>query len=98
MQNFVAGIILKVLADPKVQQFIKDLLSSVITEKVLPLLPIAVGAAAKAIVDKLPGVEMVGDTLEVADDVRVALNEVIPDWDTGIKAIDDLMDIWRPKQ
>jgi hypothetical protein len=95
MQGFVAGIIVKVLSDPKVQQFIKDLLSSVITEKVLPLLPIAVGAAAKAIVDKLPGVEMVGDALEVADDVRETLNEILPDYDLGIPAIDNLLDAWR---
>lgn len=97
LNKFVYDIIVSVLKDEDVQKFIKDLLSSIITEKVLPLLPIAVASAVKGLVDKLPNVEMVGDAMEVANDVRNTLNNIIPDFDTGIKQIDDLMDIWRPK-
>jgi hypothetical protein len=97
LQKFVSDIIVSVLKDEDVQQFIKDLLSGVITEKVLPLLPIAIGAAVKGVVDKIEGIEMVGDAIDVANDVRNTLNNIIPDFDTGIKTIDDLMDIWRPK-
>ena len=97
LTKFVSTIIVSVLKDEDVQQFIKDLLSGVITEKVLPLLPIAIGAAVEGVVDKIEGIEMVGDAIDVANDVRDTLNTIIPDFDTGIKAIDDLMDIWRPK-
>jgi hypothetical protein len=101
MQNFFAGIISKVLSDPKVQQFIKDLLGQLITERILPLVPVAVGAAVKAAVDelvtKVPGIEGVVDVVKATDAARDTLNHLIPDIDFGIPALDNLLDFWRPK-
>lgn len=101
MQNFIVGILVKVLSDPKVQQFIKDLLGQLITERILPLVPVAVSAAVKAAVDevvqKVPGIEGVVDAVHIADEARHTLNNLIPDIDFGIPALDDLLDFWRPK-
>lgn len=101
MQSFIVGILTKVLSDPKVQQFIRDLLGQLITERILPLVPVAVTAAVKAamdqLIEKVPGIEGVVDVVHVADEARNALNNLIPDVDIGIPAIDDLMDFWRPR-
>jgi hypothetical protein len=101
MQSFIVGILTKVLSDPKVQQFIKDLLGQLITERILPLVPVAVGAAVKAAVDelitKVPGIEGVVDLVQTTDAARNTLNDLIPDIDFGIPALDNLLDFWRPK-
>ena len=85
MKSFLAEVLIKVLQDERVQNWIKNMIT------------VAVASAAKAVVDKVPGVEMVGEVAEVAQDVRVELDRLIPDFDTGIKPLDDLMDIWRPR-
>lgn len=112
LQDFAAGVVTKVLADPKVQQFIKDLLGGLITERILPLVPVAAASASKAAVDELVqkfpqlaeiiktagGIERdVVSVVNVAETVRKDLNSLIPDLDTGIPQLDQLMDFWRPK-
>lgn len=84
MQAFFVGVILKVLQDERVQNWIKNMIT------------VAAASAAKAVVDKVPGVEMVGEVGDLAQDVRTELDRLIPDFDTGIKPLDDLIDIWRP--
>lgn len=101
MQSFFAGIIIKVLSDEKVQEFlitaVRRVLDGVIAEKLMPLFPFALGSAVKQFGALIPGVEIVKDAMETANDIRDDLNEMIPDFDTGFKPLDDLMDIWRPK-
>lgn len=101
MNGFIASILVKVLSDPKVQQYIKDLLGQLITERILPLVPVAVGAAVKAAVDELveriPGIEGVVDVVQATDAARHTLNSLIPDIDFGIPALDELLDFWRPQ-
>ena len=101
MQAFIVGIILKVLADEKTQQFIKNLLGNLITERILPLIPVAIGAAVKAavdgIIDRTPGLEGVVDAVHATDAARDTLNNLIPDVDFGIPALDNLLDFWRPR-
>jgi hypothetical protein len=100
MQGFIVSILIKVLSDKKVQQYIKDLLGQLITERILPLVPVAVGAAVKAAVDelvtKVPGIEGVVDAVQATDAARDTLNNLLPDIDLGIPALDNLMDFWRP--
>lgn len=102
MQSFFVGIIVKVLSDPKVQQYIKDLLGQLITERILPLVPVAIGAAVKAavdgIVEKVPGLDGVVDIAHATNAARDELNNLIPDIDFGIPALDNLLDFWRPHQ
>src|SRR5258707_260886 len=96
MQSFFISIIIKVLSDPKVQQYIKDLLGGLITERILPLVPLAVASATKAITEAIPNVAT-AQIDHVADTIRTDLNKVIPDFDLGIPALDNLLDFWRPK-
>ena len=98
MQEFIVGILIKVLSDPKVQQTIKNLLSELITEKIAPLVPLAAASAAHAFAGLIPGpVAAVEDVVAVANTVRDDLNRVIPDIDIGIPLIDNLLDAWRPR-
>lgn len=98
MQNFIIGIITKVLSDPKVQAYIKNLLSQIITEKIAPLIPLAAASAAHAFAGLMPNVTHdIEDVVAVANTVRDDLNKLIPDIDIGIPLIDDIIDAWRPK-
>lgn len=101
MQSFLLKLLVNVLSDPKVQAAIKNLLGQLITERILPLVPVAVGAAVKAAVDELvervPGIEGVVDVVKATDAARDTLNALLPDIDIGIPAIDNLLDFWRPK-
>lgn len=101
MLKFLSGLIISVLTSDKVQAAIKDLLGQLITERILPLVPVAVGAAVKAavdeIVEKVPALEGVVDVVKATDAARDTLNNLIPDIDLGIPALDNLLDFWRPK-
>jgi hypothetical protein len=88
MQEWLKELLIKVIQDERIQVWVKNLIT------------VASASAAKAAVDKLvetiPGIEGVVDAVEVAVDVRNDLDRLIPDFDTGIKPLDDLMDFWRP--
>jgi hypothetical protein len=102
MQAFLLKLILGVLTNEQVQKQIKDLLGQLITERILPLVPVAVGAAVKAgmdeLIERVPGIEGVVDIVKTTDAARDNLNELIPDIDFGIPALDNLLDFWRPRQ
>lgn len=111
MQKWVIGVLIGVLKDPDVQKLLKDtakdIIGDTVLDRLLPLLPLAVGAAAnssvQAVLRALPQVpQEVTDTvqtvLEGADAARDELNKIITDFDTGIKPLDDLLDWWRPKE
>ena len=101
MQKFLSSLIISVLTNEQVQAAIKNLLGQLITERILPLVPVAVGAAVKAAVDELiervPGIEGVVDVVKATDAARDTLNDLIPDIDFGIPALDELLDFWRPR-
>ena len=85
MKPFLVSLLIQVLADERVQNLLKNYIT------------LAVSSAVKAVVEKVPGIEMVGDVADVAADVRTELDRLIPDFDTGIKPLDELLDIWRPR-
>jgi hypothetical protein len=101
MKKFLTDLIVSVFTNDEVQAKIKDLLGQLITERILPLVPVAVGAAVKAAMDELiervPGIEGVIDVVQATDAARDSLNSLIPDVDFGIPALDELLDFWRPK-
>jgi hypothetical protein len=105
LQDFAADVLIKVISDESVQAAGKKLLGSIIAEQILPLVPVAVGAATKAAIDevskKFPGAEDLikgaVDIVHTTDAARNELNNLIPDVDFGIPALDNLMDFWRPK-
>ena len=111
MQKWVIALLIAalkaILADEelrdKLVDIFKKILGGVIAEKVLPLLPTAIASAVDAVIKKLPGVPNLdpGQVLEVAehakDSILDVVDKAVPDFDTGIKQLDDLMDFWRPK-
>jgi hypothetical protein len=96
VNTILVNLILRALQSEQVQDAVGDFISRVVTEKLLPLLPIAAAAAAKAVTDQLSDIVDV-DVADIANTVRDRLNEAIPDMDFGIPTLDDLMDFWRPK-
>lgn len=101
MQNFIVGILIKVLSDEKVQAFLitaaKRIVGDAITDKILQALPDMFAAMLDTAIKQIPGVENIKDVAQVANHGRQILNDLIPDLDTGFKPLDDLMDMWRPK-
>lgn len=97
MEKFLTSLIVSVLSNEKVQALIKDLLGQLITERILPLIPIAVAAASKAAVDqlieKIPGIEGAVDMVTVATEARRSLDDLIPN--ISIPIIGDLGRFWR---
>lgn len=101
MTNFVVGILIKVLSNEKVQDFLiraaKQIVGDAIALKILGALPDMFAALLDQAIKQIPGVENIKDVKQVADSGREVLNKIVPDFDTGIKPLDDILDIWRPK-
>lgn len=101
MQAFIVSILIKVLSDEKVQEFLiraaKSIVGDAITEKVLGFLPAMFAAMLDTAIKQIPGVDNIKDVGAVVNTGRDVLNQIVPDFDTGFKPLDDLMDMWRPK-
>lgn len=105
MKKFLKDLIVDVFTDERTQQALDNLLGRLITKQFLPLLPVAAGAAGTAAVNealkRFPGLEHVGevavDAVHATEQARNSLNELLPDVDFGIPALDNLIDFWRPK-
>jgi len=101
MQKWVIGVLIGVLSDPKVQEFLiqaaKRIVGDAIVEKVLGYLPVMFASMLDTAIKQLPGVENIKDVGQVVDSGRAILNREIPDFDTGFKPLDDLVDMWRPR-
>lgn len=101
MKTFFISILIGVLKDEDVQAFLvkaaKTLVGDAITGKILGALPDMFAAMLDTAIKQIPGVENIRDVAQVADNGRRILNQLVPDLDTGIKPLDDLMDFWRPK-
>lgn len=95
LQKFVIGILVGVLEEDTVQALIKNLLGSLITEQIIPLVPVAVAAAVDAAIKQIPGVENLKDVGAVANEARNVLDKLIPDIDLPL--IGNLTDFWRPR-
>lgn len=104
-KDFFTDVLINVIKDEDVQAAVKKLLGGIIAEQILPLVPVAVGAAVKAGMDealkKFPGLgDAIQDVVNIehtTEAARQELNNLIPDVDFGIPALDNLMDFWRPK-
>jgi hypothetical protein len=102
LQSFILGILIKLIADPKTQEVLKKLLgelvNDLITQKFMPLIPLAAASAAHAFAGLIPGVApAIQDVVSVANTVRNDLNQAIPQINLGIPLIDDIINAWRPK-
>jgi hypothetical protein len=101
MSKWVISVIVGVISDPKVQEFLiqaaKRIVGDAIVEKVLGYLPAMFASMLDTTIKQIPGIENIKDLPQVVDSGREVLNRAIPDFDTGFKPLDDLLDIWRPK-
>lgn len=95
MTKFLTGLIVAALSNPEVQKAIKNILGAIITERIVPLIPVAAAAAVDAAVKQFPGIPDIADVTHVAEETRNVLNDLIPDID--LPFIGDLTDFWRPK-
>lgn len=97
MQSFVAGIIIKVLSDDKIQEFIikfmKILLGDVIADKLKPMFSFMLGSAVKQFGEMIPGVEQVKAAVDFAGNIQNDMDkmaESLPS--TGNESIDKFID------
>lgn len=101
MTKFIVGILIGVLKDPDVQKFLieaaKKIVGDSITGKIMEALPHMFAAMLDTTIKQIPGIENIKDIAPVVEAGRNTLNQIIPDFDTGYKPLDDIMDIWRPK-
>lgn len=97
MQSFVAGIIIKVLSDDKIQEFIikfmKILLGDVIADKLKPMFSFMLGSAVKQFGEMIPGVNQVKAAVDFAGNIQNDMDkmaESLPS--TGNESIDKFID------
>lgn len=95
MQKFLISVFIGVITNDQVQALIKNLLGQLITERVAPLIPVAVKAAVDQVIAKVPQLEGVVDMVEMVQDTRRELDRLLPDIDWG--PLEGLIDGWRPR-
>lgn len=96
LQDFVKDVIVKVIADPQTKQAIKDILGELITERILPIIPVASAAAAvEAITSADLNRDGKPDLAQVTDAAAAALDQLIPN--ITFPGLGQLADFWRPR-
>lgn len=60
---------------------IAALFMDVILPKLVALLPLVVANAVKGVIDQIPGIDLIKDANQIADDVTEALQTQVPDID-----------------
>lgn len=85
LQDFAADVIVKVFTNEDVQKALKELFGDLVTEKILPLLPLLAASAAAALGEKFqqtfahvldadPDIPIVSDIFDLSETVRSVLN------------------------
>lgn len=90
MQNFLAGVLMKLLADPKTQDFllkIVDRLAAFLLPKLAAVIPAAFAAGVKLLEDHLPDIKLPG-LPEVTEVIRSGVNALLPE-DIDIPILSD---------
>jgi hypothetical protein len=94
MQNFIVGILIKVLTDPKVLAQIEQLLGSIIAKQILPIIPVAIGGAVKAgvddIIEHIPGINGAVDVVKTTEGAVNSIEQIVG----SIPVIGDLLKNW----
>ena len=82
MQGFIISILIKVLTNPDVQAQIEKLIGNIIAKQILPVLPVAIGAAVKAgvddVIEHIPGVSGVVDVVKTTESAAASIVDMIP--------------------
>ncbi len=100
MQKFLLNLIDAVLTNEQVQATIEKLIGNIIARQILPVVPVAVGAAVKAgvddLIEHLPGVSGVVDAVKTSEAAAASIVDLIPGLDS-LPVIGALLNAWRPK-
>jgi hypothetical protein len=100
VQAFLLKLLVQAVENEQIRKFlleVVDRIAGLLLPKLADLVPVAVGTAVDAAIKQIPGVENLKDVGAVVNSTRDTLNHLIPDFDTGVKALDDLLDMWRPR-
>lgn len=84
MQGFVLNILVKLIADPKVQEFLLQVverLAALLFPKLAALIPAAVGSAVKTALDELiertPGISGAVDVVKATEAAASSVEDII---------------------
>lgn len=98
MQNFFFGILKKLLTDPEVTAEIEKLIGNIIAKQILPVVPVAIGAAVKAgvddIIEHIPGVSGVVDVVKTTESAAASIIDLIPGLGS-LPIIGDFLKSWK---
>jgi hypothetical protein len=105
VKSWLRELVIEIIQDERTQEVVDHFIGRVMTTHVMPMIPIAIGAAVKEgmeeLAERFPGIEgaVAGavDIVKTTDAARHALNDLIPDIDFGIPAADAVLDFWRPR-
>jgi uncharacterized protein YkvS len=82
MQNFIVGILIKVLTNPDVLAQIEKLIGNIVAKQILPVIPVAIGAAVKAgvddVIEHIPGITGVVDAVKTSEAAAASIVDLIP--------------------
>jgi hypothetical protein len=97
VQTFIINIIIKVLTDPKVLAQIEKLIANIVAKQILPVVPVAVGAAVKAgvdnVIEHIPGVSGVVDIAKTTEAAAASIVDLIPGLGS-LPIIGDVLKSW----
>jgi hypothetical protein len=95
MQAFLLKLIIAVLSDPKVWAQIEKLIGNIVAKQILPVVPVAVGAAVKAgvdnVIEHIPGVSGVVDAVKTSEAAAASIVNMIP----GLGSLPIIGDVLR---
>lgn len=98
LENFVLSILVKLLSNPEVMAQIEKLIGNIIAKQILPVVPIAIGAAVKAGVDDviahIPGVSGVVDVVKTTESAAASIVDLIPGLGS-LPIIGDFLNNWK---
>jgi hypothetical protein len=82
MQSFIVGILIKVLTNPDVLAQIEKLIGNIVAKQILPVIPVAIGAAVKAgvddVIEHIPGISGVVDVVKTTESAAASIVDLIP--------------------
>lgn len=82
MQGFIVGILIKVLTNPDVLAQIEKLIGNIVAKQILPVIPVAIGAAVKAgvddVIEHIPGISGVVDVVKTTESAAASIVDLIP--------------------
>lgn len=98
MQKFITDILIKVLSNEAIWVQIEKLIGNIIAKQILPVIPVAIGAAVKAgvddIIDHIPGINGVVDVVKTTEGAAASIIDLIPGLGS-LPIIGDVLKSWN---